>query len=271
VTHILTDFSTEALSEAIKTNLHGFFCYIGSKTQTEPFADSSLTRWHTLVPFEWFNGALASRPVKETDAELVRETIAWFKARSVKEFTWWLNPTLPRSDWEALLLAHGFRFSSGPPGMAVDLRAINENGAVPAGFQIVPVTDTETLRVWAHTFNVGYGMPADWETPLLKMMTDIELDLPVRNYLGYLDGKPVATSNLFLGAGVAGVQCVATLPEARGKGLGGAMSLAPLFDARQMGYRIGSLQASDMGYPVYLRLGFEQVCQVEHFYWTGEA
>lgn len=70
---------------------------------------------------------------------------------------------------------------------------------------------------------------------------------------------------------MAGVQFVATLPEARGQGLGGAMSLAPLLEARQVGYRIGILQSSEMGFPVYRRLGFQQVCQLEHYYWTSET
>ncbi|MCL6648920.1 MAG: hypothetical protein K6U89_11360 [Chloroflexi bacterium] len=73
------------------------------------------------------------------------------------------------------------------------------------------------------------------------MMTGLGLDLPMGNYLGYLDGRPVASSNLFLRAGLAGVQFVATLAEGCGQGLAGAMSLAPLLEARQMGYRIGML------------------------------
>ena len=53
------------------------------------------------------------------------------------------------------------------------------------------------------------------------------------------------------------------------EGEGVALTLAPLLEARQMGYRIGVLQSSELGFPVYRRMGFEQACQVEHFYWKA--
>ena len=62
---------------------------------------------------------------------------------------------------------------------------------------------------------------------------------------------------MLLALGVAGLYNVATLPEARGKGIGAYMSFAPLLEAREDGYRIGILQASDMGRSVYERLGFQ--------------
>ena len=80
-------------------------------------------------------------------------------------------------------------------------------------------------------------------------------------YLGFLDGIPIARSALALDAWVAGVYAVATIPTARGKGIGRIMTVMPLLRARQLGYRVGILQASDMGYSLYQKIGFKDVCR----------
>ncbi len=40
-------------------------------------------------------------------------------------------------------------------------------------------------------------------------------------------------------------------------GIGTVLTLAPMEDARQLGYRIAVLQASRMGEPVYRKIGFK--------------
>jgi ribosomal protein S18 acetylase RimI-like enzyme len=155
--------------------------------------------------------------------------------------------------------------------MAVDLTRLNTSVNTPPGFTIATVADTDALRAWAHIITTSYDLPASSEKQLRELMIGLGLDGPIRNYLGYLDGKPVATSQLFVAAGVGGIMFVATLPEARGQGIGAAITLAPLLEARHMGYRIGVLQSSDMGFRIYRRLGFEVVCRMEHFSWMEGA
>jgi predicted N-acetyltransferase YhbS len=71
----------------------------------------------------------------------------------------------------------------------------------------------------------------------------------------------VATAALVPAAGLAGVYPVSTLPEARGRGIGAAMTAFPLLKARARGYRVGVLQATATGLPAYRRLGFREVCE----------
>lgn len=268
MTRILDDFSPAALEGAVKSNLFDFFRYLGRAPQTAFRDEDGVACWRSPVPYSWFNGALAARPALPGDARLVAETVADFVAHGAHEFTWWLSPDALGASWSEILQAGGFRHTQGPPGMAVDLNTLGET-ARPE-LRIVPVTDAVLLREWTMTFIAGYEVPPDWGPPFIDLLSGIGLDLPVRHYLGYLDDKPVATSNLFLSAGVAGIQFVSTLRAARGQGLGAALTLAPLLEARRMGCRIGVLQSSDLGFPVYRRMGFQQVCQVEHFYWKRQ-
>jgi GNAT superfamily N-acetyltransferase len=64
---------------------------------------------------------------------------------------------------------------------------------------------------------------------------------------------------------------VTTLPAARGRGIGSVMVMAPLLSARRHGYRVGILQSSKMGHPVYLRLGFQDFGMLSVYLWGQEA
>jgi len=94
-------------------------------------------------------------------------------------------------------------------------------------------------------------------------------DQPFWCYLALLNGLPVSTSQLFLSAGVAGIYNVTSLPEVRGRGIGAAVTQTALLDARAMGYRVGILQASHLGYPVYRRLGFQDFGRLCVYLWEN--
>jgi ribosomal protein S18 acetylase RimI-like enzyme len=129
-------------------------------------------------------------------------------------------------------------------------------------FAIQNVRNVETQALWARIVAVGTGFPdvaADALVRLETTLTDPQYKAQHR-YIGFLDGTPGATSALVLDSGVAGIYAVATIPEARHKGIGSIMTVLPLLEARQLGYRVGVLQASPMGYPIYRKIGFKDVC-----------
>ena len=88
---------------------------------------------------------------------------------------------------------------------------------------------------------------------------------------GAAGGEPVATWFMVLGAGVAGVHGVGTLPQARRQGIGAAMAMAPLREARAMGFRVAVLRASTLGAGIYRRLGFRQCGEISIYAWWPPA
>jgi len=267
---IQTDVSDQALVTAIRANLCDFFRLLSRSDPAEHFENGQFTRWHVPLQHPWFNGVLSSKLPTTDDETMITDAIKYFRDKGISTFTWWLEPHLKRADWEPVLSKYGFDFSNNTPGMAFDLQTLNESLKPIDGFEIRVVKDAESLRTWVNTFIPAYDLPLDWASITYNVWLKSGLDFPMRSYLGYLNGKPVSTSTVFYGGGVAGIYDVATLPEARGKGLGAALTLQPLLDARQMGYRIGVLQASDMGFNIYKKLGFRHLCQIENFYLSME-
>jgi ribosomal protein S18 acetylase RimI-like enzyme len=154
--------------------------------------------------------------------------------------------------------------------MAADLSALNEDLTAPSGLIVERVRDMGALRQWADTSATGFAFPETSVDTWFDVFAGLGFELPLRNYLGVLNGKPVATSQLFLAAGVSGIYVVVTLPEARRQGIGTAMTLAPLREARALGYRIGVLHAGRMALGVYRRIGFREYCKMSRYVWADE-
>lgn len=263
-----TERSDEPLITAIRANLCDFYRHLSRTIPEGQLESEKFTRWYSPLQHPWFNGVLSSNPPETGDEAFIDETIEYFRSKDVGKFTWWMEPHLAASVWEQVLMEHGFRLSDDTSGMAADLESLNESMPSVDGLDIHIVTDEDLLRTWTNVFTLGYGLPPDWEPSIYQQWLRLGLGFPIQNYLGTLNGKPVATSCVFYASGAAGIYSVSTLPQARGRGIGAAMTLKPLQEARDRGYRIGVLQSSEMGYNVYKKLGFQHLCQIEYFYLT---
>jgi ribosomal protein S18 acetylase RimI-like enzyme len=262
------DFSKESLTNAISANLYGFFRFFGKSNHVEFSETDHLIRWHTKVSHPWFNGVLVTRANEEIGETVLRDGFTFFETRNVDQFTWWLENKIPISDWDHSLRAQGFSFIDGPPGMAIDLAAHKPQMQLPVDFQIKPVVDPKGLRDWTHALIQGFQFPASWEENIYDLFASLGLELPLRHYLGYLSGKPAATSSLFLSAGVMGIYNVATVPGARKRGIGTALTVKAMMDAKELNYRFSILQSSDEGFGVYQKIGFQKLCNLNHYFWV---
>ena len=89
--------------------------------------------------------------------------------------------------------------------------------------------------------------------------------LPVEGhvYLAHAGGAPAACVAALDVNGDTTIWNVATLPEARGRGLATALMRQALLDAGERGCVTTSLQATAMGRPVYARMGYRDLGPLE--------
>jgi len=269
MSEILNDFSTPTLTAAIKANLFEYYEYLGRSPKAEFHEDPYLKWVFTGIPYSFLNNVFYTQLTSENVDEVIQQTLASLRSKNITKLSWWAEPGTQPKNLGEHLVNQGLIYDHGAPGMAVDLMGLREVSK-PSDLIIKRIDDLEILREFVHTAAIGFGLPEAGESNCFDLFAGLGFDLPLNNYLGYLCGEPVATAELFLGAGVAGIYWVSTVPEARHKGIGSAMTQALSRKACEMGYHIGILHSSEQGIDVYRQLGFVEKCQMSHYVWTGK-
>ncbi len=185
------------------------------------------------------------------------ESIARLRAHGVPG-TWHVGPSVRPADIGARLIAHGFTYAGDDIGMAADLSRLPSDLNTAPGLTITRVHNDADLEIWTRTLAVGFGegeREAAWTGEMYRRIGEGDAQ-PWRHYLGWLSGAPVATASLFLGAGVAGIYFVFSVPDARRQGIGAAITRgaarchrAGVSDRRAGCFRDGPLGLSAPGLP----------------------
>jgi GNAT superfamily N-acetyltransferase len=266
---VTSDLAAEELLPALETNMFEFFTGYGRTPGGEVYQDASYLRVYTGLPYAMFNGIFGAQLSSGTLDHAIDAVIEYMAAKKAA-CCWYVTPGVRPASLGDHLTQHGFTLGASSPGMWIDLDLMKEHATPPPGLEIHLVEKREMVRAWAEVAWDGTGFAEAGRQRFLDMETFLGIDSEAcrLRYLAFLNGKPVATSLLFLHAGVAGIQAVSTLPEARRQGIGRAMTLAPVWQARELGYHIATLQASPMGNPIYRRLGFEEIFQVQEYDWN---
>ncbi len=266
MSEIVTDLSPEKISRVIDANqIEGYTCF-GQGPQAEIHKESDLLWFVTGIPHPILNGVLTSHFTEETLDRRIESTLNYFKSRGLP-MMWWTGPATDPSNLADLLLAHGMTDGGDQPGMAIDLGQLKQNRPLPEGLVIERVNNVRDLREWLAPVRIGFELPNFVAEAVFNNFSRLnpEKDSPWRHYLGKLDGRTVAAATLFLGAGVAGIYHMATLPQARRRGIASAMTLTALLEAREMSFCIGVLQSSNAGQGVYQQLGFKTYCSLGRY------
>jgi len=206
------------------------------------------------MPFDWFNQVLVER-----DDATASDLLAGARPASrgadgpmvrLRDGTDdRLMPDLTGAGW----LATGT--GSMTPGMvAFPIDHLATMATDMPGFQIRRVTDATGVEDHRAVVTDGFGVARSVaiETTGIDLLGTPECTI----YVGYAAGLPVTSGLGWRSGRTIGVYAISTVPAARRRGYGEAMTARVVADGIAAGCDVAVLQASEVGRPIYERLGF---------------
>ena len=209
---------------------------------------------HSDMPFDWFNqvlverdGALASDLLAAADPAPRRADGLLVRLRAGID-----DRLVPALEGAGRIAADAGTMTPGMVAFPIDHLA-NSKPDHPE-LEIRRVTDEAGVGDHRAVVTEGFGVAGS----VAVGTTGFDL-LGARDctiYVGYAAGRPVASGMGWRSGRTIGVYAISTVPAARRRGYGEAMTARVVADGIAAGCDVAALQASEAGRPIYERLGF---------------
>jgi GNAT superfamily N-acetyltransferase len=175
-----------------------------------------------------------------------------YRDAGVRAWTVWVAPGDRRT--ARVLERAGHRLDANPAAMALDLSAWEGANAGEGGLELA---GRPALADVARINDSAYDFGGDFVRALRRLPAHAHL------YVALVDGCPASCVVTMDEGGDCGVFFVATLPEARGRGLATALMRRALREGLERGCATSTLQATKAGQPIYERLRYEDLGALE--------
>jgi ribosomal protein S18 acetylase RimI-like enzyme len=266
----INGLSDKEITEIIDENLFEQIRYYNKSPGSILVENDSIIKFTTEIPLPFFNCVLYYNFDKDSLLKQLKSFKEYGKSRKTS-LLWLKGPSSNPRDIEPILSGEDFKYDDRMTGMAVDINKINPSQKDIPGFRIEVVENSRQLNGWIFACLKGFNENGknfqniyDFEESL-----GMEKTLPWVRFTGIVDDEPVATSAVFLGSKAAGLDNVTTIPMWRKKGVGALMVKKALRFSESRGYKVGVLQASDMGLGLYRRLGFRKFAVSKEYIWKN--
>jgi GNAT superfamily N-acetyltransferase len=188
---------------------------------------------------------------EEALADALDELRELYEEAGISAWTVWVPGYHGRA--AALLERAGHRLDARPTGMIAELSEIEAPGEVD------PDPDPRPTREDLGLINdLAYGTGDSFQRLIGEGPAD-----PAHTYVARMDGEPAASVVSLDHGGDCSIWWVATVPNARGRGLAQGLMRRALADGRDRGCEVSTLQATKLGRPVYERLGYRPLGEIQ--------
>lgn len=271
---ILEDSSGIAIEKANNLHTIGFlqrdYTLLPEELEPETETHDAYFLFQSKVDYPLTNAVWALNGDADFPDNKIEEVIDSFKNRNYTQ-TWWLGEHSTPANVEDTLTKLGLtRIEADVPMMAADLTQMDFSEldvlSETKKIEVRRVNTGEDLTRWLGVIHEVYQYPDAYIEALryiFKVMVKDSRSALAQNFLAEIEDVPVGASSLSLCEGLAGLYYVCTKREARGQGVGTAVTLAPMREARERGYEVGILGASQLGFGVYQRVGFKEYFKLQ--------
>ncbi len=255
------ELSNTELATELAESLHQFVSTWRLLAQSFPLADLSdqpgLALCWANIPFIFYNTLFLTEQI--SDARLLKERVrdASVYMRSHQAPGWivvCLDYLTGTAKEELAVITEQEKLQALPmTGMVGDILPLDEPLHPTLRFE--RISDDATITDFVDMNCISYNIPIEAGRSIVQEHTLWHRH--AFGFVAYEGEKPVATATAIVRDGCLLLFLVATMPEARRKGYADAVIRRALNTAyKATGIRRTVLHATDMGYPVYLRLGY---------------
>ncbi len=204
------------------------------------------------------NAGVDTRKNGGFSSEMINPITDFFKKHQVP-WGWFVTAKASADDIEK----HGFTLLYETPGMYFDLS--NVLPEIENGVGIKEACDD--LRGWIEPLLEGFpnesGENDDVNDDVYRKLNAellLKGEKKLRHFTIYSNNEAACSGTLFLSADSVMLHNLATKNKFRKRGLGAALTLYMMSEAKRLGYKHCFLDSSDEGFNLYHRLGFKIYC-----------
>jgi GNAT superfamily N-acetyltransferase len=253
-----------ALARIVFENLEAWHAAQADVPGIEVHRDPDIT-WMLSNGSTWANCGTSIRFDAKTARKRLEKILKRYQ-RHGRGIGFWVDDDATPADLADHLKHLGMRCKKKFPAMWRDLADLQEVKP-PAGVRIIRMPHHAMYLRHPHPF---FGaITTDMRRHELNRLAHLAAQWPA-NFFDFValaaGNRPVGACSMYLSEASAGFYDFGVLEDQRNKGIGSAMLAHALRVALDRGKQQAVLLASGMGYSMYCRAGFQEVCKIAYWY-----